>query len=82
MHLLLSNAKQIFDIIAAASGVSLTTDYASSTCRDLSTVAEELACELQSISQSVSTEASDDQEKRLSMVSCTPFEQRLMSYPR
>ncbi|KAK6850300.1 hypothetical protein PG995_014133 [Apiospora arundinis] len=67
MHLLLSNAKQIFDIIAAASGVSLTTDYASSTCRDLSTVAEELACELQSISQSVNTEASDDQEKRLSM---------------
>ncbi|KAK8849181.1 alkaline phosphatase-like protein [Apiospora arundinis] len=67
MHLLLSNAKQIFDIIAAASGVSLTTDYASSTCRDLSTVAEELACELQSISQSVNTDSSDDQEKRLSM---------------
>jgi len=72
MHLLLSNAKQIFDIIAAASGVSLTTDYASSACVELPTVAEELACELQIISRSVSTKPSDDLEKRLSMVRHTP----------
>ncbi|KAK8057905.1 GPI ethanolamine phosphate transferase 2, partial [Apiospora saccharicola] len=66
MHLLLSNAKQIFDIIAAASGVSLATDYASSTCRDLPTVAEELACELQKISQSVGTQSSEDLKERIS----------------
>ncbi|KAK8017176.1 gpi ethanolamine phosphate transferase 2 [Apiospora marii] len=66
MHLLLSNAKQIFDIIAAASGVSLTTDYAGSTCGDLPTVAEDLACELQKISQSVGTQSSDDWKERIS----------------
>ncbi|KAK8061189.1 gpi ethanolamine phosphate transferase 2 [Apiospora hydei] len=63
MHLLLSNAKQIFDIIAAASGVSLTTAYASSACGDLPTVAEDLACELQKISQLANTQTSDDDLK-------------------
>lgn len=68
MHLLLSNAKQIFDIIATASGVSLMTDYASSACEVLPTVAEELACELQIISRSVNSKSSDDLEERLFMV--------------
>lgn len=77
MHLLLSNAKQIFDIIAAASGVSLTTDYASSVCRDLPTVAEELACELHNISQSIGTQSSDDSKERISTVRSTPIKQQL-----
>ncbi|KAK8117300.1 ethanolaminephosphotransferase [Apiospora kogelbergensis] len=67
VHLLLSNAKQIFDIIATASGVSLMTDYASSACEVLPTVAEELACELQIISRSVNSKSSDDLEERLFM---------------